>query len=261
MGSVKRVVITGGAGQISYSLLFRIAQGELFGEGQPLAMHILEIPEAMKALEGVKMELEDCSFPLLKKIEVGSDPFKIFEGADVALLVGAKPRGPGMERGDLLLENSKIFVEQGKALSDVANRDVKVLVVGNPCNTNALIALENAPKLSKKNFMAMTRLDQHRAESLLAARAGHPVKNVIIWGNHSATQVPDFTHATVEGKKLQDVIKDKEWLEKTFVERVQKRGAEVIAARGNRRRPRRRTRQSRQSNRCSNLLQKGNGSL
>lgn len=234
MDAVKKIVVTGGAGQIAYSLLFRIASGEIFGQKQKIALHILELPDAMKALEGVVMELEDCSFPLLQDIKIGSDPHELFKGVHLALLVGAKPRGPGMERKELLAENGKIFIEQGKALN-LASQDVKVLVVGNPCNTNCLIAMHYADKIPKESFFAMTRLDENRAKAMLAKKAGVAVtelKQVCVWGNHSSTQVPDFTHAKVGKKPLCDVIKDKTWLEGEFISRVQKRGAEVIAARG-----------------------------
>lgn len=230
-----RVAVTGGAGQIAYSLLFRIASGELFGSDQPIALHILELPEALQALEGVRMELDDCAYPLLKEIKIGSDPYKVFEGIHYAFLVGAKPRGPGMERGDLLKENGKIFVGQGKALNDVADPSVKVLVVGNPCNTNCLIALINAPKIPKKNFFAMMRLDQNRALFQLSQKAGVPLEEVTriaVWGNHSATQVPDFFNAHINGKPLLETIKDEAWLKGPFYETVQKRGAAIIAARG-----------------------------
>ncbi len=230
-----RVAVTGGAGQIAYSLLFRIASGEVFGLDQPLALHILEVPPSLIALGGVVMELEDCAFPLLKEIKTGCDPQKIFEGVNYAFLVGAKARGPGMERKDLLGENGKIFIEQGRALGDVAAKDPIVLVVGNPCNTNCLIALKNAPKIPISRFFAMTMLDQNRATALLAKKANvsvPDVKRVTIWGNHSSTQVPDFVNATVSGKPVLDVIKDRSWLEKEFMPQVQKRGAEVIAARG-----------------------------
>lgn len=232
---IQRIAVTGGAGQIAYSLLFRIAHGDVLGYDQPIALHILEIPEALTVLEGVKMELEDCAFPLLKEIVIGSDPRIVFKNVDYAILVGAKPRGPGMERGDLLKENAKIFIEQGAALNDVANPNVKVLVVGNPCNTNCLIAMTHAPKIPKQNFFAMTRLDQNRGISLLAAKASVPITEVshmTIWGNHSATQVPDFIHAKIGGKPAPEVIRDKTWLEETFISKVQKRGAEVIAVRG-----------------------------
>ncbi|MBI2743722.1 MAG: malate dehydrogenase [Chlamydiales bacterium] len=232
---LKRIAVTGGAGQIAYSLLFRIASGEVFGADQPIALHILEIESSIPALQGVVMELEDCAFPLLKEINIGSDPFKVFEGVNCALLVGAKPRGPGMERKDLLNENGKIFISQGKALNDVAAKDLVVLVVGNPCNTNCLITLKNAPKKDSTRFFAMTVLDQNRATAMLAKKAGvgvDAVERVTIWGNHSATQVPDFVHATISGKPATEVIKDRKWLDQEFIPRVQKRGAEVIAARG-----------------------------
>lgn len=233
--TLKRVLVTGGAGQIAYSLLFRIAAGELLGKDQPIALHVLEIPEACAALEGVKMELEDCAFPLLKEIHVGSDPLEIFRGVHYALLVGAKPRGPGMERGDLLNENGKIFVTQGKALNEVADRNVKVLVVGNPCNTNCLIAMRNAPKIPSGNFHAMMMLDQNRATSQLAHKAGISVQKIshmAVWGNHSSTQVPDFFNAQIAGAPVIDKISDKNWLENEFITNVQKRGAAIIAARG-----------------------------
>lgn len=230
-----KIAITGGAGQIAYSLLFRIASGECFGPDQEISLHILEVKEALDSLEGVKMELEDCAFPLVREIKCGSDPKELFKDVDWALLIGAKPRGPGMERKDLLNENRKIFVEQGKALNEVASRDVKVLVVGNPCNTNCWIAQKNAPQLNAKNFFAMTRLDQNRAAFQLANRAKFPLPSlskVTIWGNHSATQVPDFVNAVISGKPLLDIISDHKWLENQFVSDVQKRGAAIIAKRG-----------------------------
>lgn len=232
---LKRVAVTGGAGQIAYSLLFRIANGDLLGPEQPIALHILEVPEALNALEGVKMELQDCAFPLLKEIVIGSDPLQVFKGVDIALLVGAKPRGQGMERGDLLKDNGAIFTKQGEALNEVAHPDVKVLVVGNPCNTNCLIALSNAPKIPKKNFFAMTQLDQNRGVAQLAVKSGKDIgtiTNFTIWGNHSSTQVPDFYHAKIEGKPVTEVIRDANWLQKDFIEAIQKRGAAIIAARG-----------------------------
>lgn len=232
---LKRIAVTGGAGQIAYSLLFRLASGEALGNDQPIALHVLEIKEALPALEGVKMELEDAAFPLLKEIIIGSDPNVVFRDVDLALLVGAKPRGPGMERRDLLLENGKIFSEQGKALNKVANRKVKVLVVGNPCNTNCLIALQNAKDLPRANFHAMTRLDQNRATFQLAQKAGvniSDVKQVAIWGNHSTTMVPDFVNATIHNKPLLNVIPDRSWLEGEFLSSVQKRGAAIIEKRG-----------------------------
>lgn len=232
---LKRVAVTGGAGNIAYSLLFRIASGEMLGADQPVALHILEIEPAMQALEGVRMELDDCAFPLLKEVVIGSDPRKVFKDVDFAMLVGAKPRGPGMERGDLLTDNGKIFIGQGQALNDVASRDCKVLVVGNPCNTNCWIAMNHAPNIPRKNFLAMTRLDQNRAQTQLAQKAGveiTSVSNVTIWGNHSATQVPDFAHAKVSGRPAPEVIQDHAWLEGEFVTTVQKRGAAIISARG-----------------------------
>jgi malate dehydrogenase len=231
---IKRIAVTGGAGQIAYSLLFRIAHGDMLGYDQPIALHILELPQALKSLEGVRMELEDCAFPLLKEIQISSDPKQIFLGVDYALLVGAKPRGPGMERGDLLNENGKIFIEQGQALNDSASRDVKVLVVGNPCNTNALIAMSHAPSIPRKNFYALSRLDQNRAVSQLAIKANVDINSItkmIIWGNHSATQVPDFINARINKLPVSQVITDIKWLENNFLTNVQKRGAAVIAAR------------------------------
>jgi malate dehydrogenase len=233
--NVIKVAVTGGAGQIAYSLLFRIASGELFGLDQPVSLHILEVADVIKPLEGVVMELEDCAFPTLKNVLIGSDPNKVFREVNYAILVGAKPRGPGMERKDLLLENAKIFVEQGRALNEVASRDVQVLVVGNPCNTNCLIAIHNAPDLPKRHFQAMTRLDQNRAQYLLAKKAGVDIGDVsspIIWGNHSATQVPDYTNTYVKGKLVPESIHDKAWLENEFFSIIQKRGSAVINARG-----------------------------
>lgn len=230
-----RIAVTGGAGQIAYSLLFRIAHGDMFGSDQPVSLAILEIPDALQALEGVAMELQDCAFPLLKEVKIGSNPSEIFKDVSWALLVGAKPRGPGMERKDLLTENGKIFITQGKALNDVADKNVKVLVIGNPCNTNCLIAQHNAPDLDPKNFFAMTRLDENRAKALLAEKKGVEVERVrrmTIWGNHSATQVPDFVHAEIGGKNAADAISDKGWLEEEFIKTVQQRGAAIIKARG-----------------------------
>ncbi len=230
-----RIAITGGAGQIAYSLLFRIAAGELFGPKTPIALHFLEIPEMVGQLEGLKMELEDSAFSTVQEVKVGSDPYEIFEGIDIAFLVGAKPRGPGMERKDLLLENAKIFSAQGKALNKVANRNVQVLVVGNPCNTNCLIAIHNAPDLHPRQFTSMMRLDQNRAASMLAKRAKvsvDDISNMTVWGNHSTTQVPDFYNAKISGKPAIEVINDIPWLENEFIKAVQQRGAEVIKARG-----------------------------
>ena len=232
-----RVAVTGAAGQIGYSLLFRIAAGNMLGPDQPVILQMLEIPDdkAQKALAGVMMELDDCAFPLLHGMSAASDPKVAFKDAQVALLVGARPRGPGMERKDLLSANGKIFQPQGRALNEVAARDVRVLVVGNPANTNALIAMKNAPELKPTQFTAMMRLDHNRARSQIAAKLGKPVaavRKTIVWGNHSATQYPDLFHAECEGKKAWDQIKDQEWLEKTFIPTVQKRGAAIIEARG-----------------------------
>ncbi len=233
--AMKRVVVTGGAGQIAYNLLFRIASGEIFGKDVPVALHLLDLPAMTGALEGVVMELHDCGFELLKEIRYGSDPLKMFEDVDVALLVGSKPRGPGMERKDLLADNGKIFVSQGEALNSVAKKEVIVFVVGNPCNTNCLIAMHHAPGIPRTQFFAMTTLDQNRARFQLAHKAGvdiTAVDGVTIWGNHSATQVPDFINATIDGRPVTEVIEDRKWLEETFIPTVQKRGAAVISARG-----------------------------
>jgi malate dehydrogenase len=232
-----RVAVTGAAGQIGYSLLFRIASGEMLGKDQPVILQLLEIPDekAQKALGGVMMELDDCAFPLLAGMVPTSDPMVAFKDAEYALLVGARPRGPGMERKDLLEANGKIFGPQGKALSEVASRDVKVLVVGNPANTNCLIAMKNAPKLKPTQFTAMMRLDHNRAQTQIAQKIGKPVasiKKLTVWGNHSATQYPDIFQAEVDGKKVWPLINDQEWLEKTFIPVVQKRGAAIIDARG-----------------------------
>lgn len=231
---VIKIAVTGGAGQIAYSLLFRIASGELFGPHQPIALHILEVPEAFSALEGVVMELEDCSYPLVQKIEIGTDPHSLFRDIDLAILVGSKPRGPGMERKDLLSENGKIFIEQGKALNH-AKKDAKVFVVGNPCNTNCLIAMHHASQLPKENFFAMTRLDENRARAQLAKKAHvnvADVHRVCIWGNHSSTQVPDYHNALIKMEPASKMIKDSTWLHQEFIPLIQKRGAQVIAARG-----------------------------
>ena len=231
---ILRIGVTGGAGQIAYSLLFRIGAGELF-PGQEIALHILELEEAMPQLEGVRMELQDSAFPLLREVIIGSDPRKVFAGVNWALLVGAKPRVQGMERKDLLFDNGKIFQEQGRALSEVAAQDIRVLVVGNPCNTNCLIAIHNAKNNSPERFFAMTRLDENRAKAYLAEKAMRPVTAVsrmAIWGNHSSTQVPDFFHALIDGKQALDVLEDRAWLDGEFVKKVQTRGAEVIKARG-----------------------------
>jgi malate dehydrogenase len=232
-----RVAVTGAAGQIGYSLLFRIASGEMLGSDQPVILQLLEIPDerAQKALKGVMMELDDCAFPLLHGMVPSSDPMVAFKDVDVALLVGARPRGPGMERKDLLEANGKIFTPQGQALDRVAKRDVKVLVVGNPANTNCLIAMKNAKSLRPAQFTAMMRLDHNRAVSQIAQKIGKPlgsVRKVAVWGNHSATQYPDVLHAEVDGKKVWPMIDDQAWLEGTFIPTVQKRGAAIIEARG-----------------------------
>ncbi|MDZ7840678.1 MAG: malate dehydrogenase [Gammaproteobacteria bacterium] len=229
-----RVAVTGAAGQISYGTLFRIAAGEMLGRDQPVILQLLEITPALDALKGVVMELEDCAFPLLHDVVATDDAEEGFGDADYALLIGAKPRGPGMERKDLLQENAKIFTGQGKALNAAASRKVKVLVVGNPANTNALIAQSNAPDLDAKRFTAMTRLDHNRAIAQLAARTGShasKVERMIIWGNHSATQYPDIHHATVDGAAARDRV-DMSWVENDFIPTVQQRGAAVIKARG-----------------------------
>lgn len=230
-----RVAITGAAGQIGYSLLFRIAAGDMLGKDQPVILQLLDITPAMKALEGVIMELDDCAFPLLAGVEATDDVNVAFKDVSAALLVGAKPRGPGMERKDLLRENGPIFTSQGKALSDHAKRDVKVVVVGNPANTNCLIAMRNAPDLSPTCFSALVRLDQNRAMSQIAHKLGKPVtsvKKMTIWGNHSATQYPDAFHAEVDGKSAASLIGDQAWIEKTFLPDVQQRGKAIIDARG-----------------------------
>ena len=229
-----RVAITGAAGQIGYSLTFRIASGQMLGPDQPVSLHLLEITPALGALEGVVMELRDCAFPLLHDIVTTDKAEEAFSGADFALLVGARPRGPGMERKDLLSANAAIFSVQGKALNDHANSDVRVLVVGNPANTNALIASSNAPDLDPRQFTAMTRLDHNRAISQLAAKTDtHPteIRRMTIWGNHSATQYPDLTHATIGGNPAKDQVEEG-WVRETFIPTVQKRGAEIIKARG-----------------------------
>ena len=232
-----RVAVTGAAGQIGYSLLFRIASGEMLGKDQPVFLQLLEIPDekAQKALKGVIMEVDDCAFPLLAGMSAHSDAMSGFKDADIALLVGARPRGPGMERKDLLEANGAIFTVQGKALDAVASRNVKVLVVGNPANTNSLIAQQSAPSLPAKNFTAMMRLDHNRALSQVAAKIGKPVasiKKMTIWGNHSATQYPDLFNAEVDGQKVWPMINDQAWLETNFIPTVQKRGAAIIEARG-----------------------------
>jgi malate dehydrogenase len=234
MKSPVRVSITGAAGQIGYQLAFRIASGQMLGSDQPVTLQLLEIPPALGALEGVAMELNDCAFPTLEGIVTSDQPEVAFRDSHYALLVGAKPRGPGMERGDLLLENAKIFSVQGKALNEHASREVKVLVVGNPANTNALIAQRNAPDLDPANFTAMTRLDHNRALSQLGEKTGMHVSGIrrmTIWGNHSATQYPDIHHALVDGKPAGELV-SKEWMAEEFIPTVQQRGAAIIKARG-----------------------------
>jgi malate dehydrogenase len=229
-----RVTITGAAGQISYSLIFRIASGSMLGPDQPVILQLLEITPAMPALQGVVMELNDCAFPLVHGVVATDKPEEAFAGADYALLVGARPRGPGMERKDLLTANAAIFSVQGKALDQHASRDVRVLVVGNPANTNALIAASNARSLDPKQFTAMMRLDHNRAMSQLAAKTGAhttDVEKMIVWGNHSATQYPDISHATVKGKAAKSLV-DQAWLEADFIPTVQQRGAAIIKTRG-----------------------------
>ncbi|RKT78308.1 malate dehydrogenase (NAD) [Terracoccus luteus] len=230
-----KVAVTGAAGQIGYSLLFRIASGALLGPDTPVELRLLEITPALKTLEGVVMELDDCAFPTLTKVEIGDDPTKVFDGVNHALLVGARPRGPGMERGDLLEANGGIFAPQGKALNEVAADDVHITVTGNPANTNALIAMSNAPDIPTEQFSALTRLDHNRAISQLAARLGVPVTDITkmtIWGNHSATQYPDLFHAEVAGRNAAEAVGDQDWLENTFIPTVAKRGAAIIEARG-----------------------------
>jgi malate dehydrogenase len=229
-----RVAVTGAAGQISYSLLFRIASGQLLGTDQPVILQLLEIPPAMEALSGVVMELHDCAFELVQEIVATDDPNVAFKDADYALLVGSRPRGPGMERKDLLEANAAIFSVQGKSLNDHASRDVRVLVVGNPANTNSLIAQRNAPDLDPRNFTAMTRLDHNRAVTQLAQKTGKHVvgvKGLAIWGNHSATQYPDISHASIDGIAADSLV-DQSWVEETFIPTVQQRGAAIIKARG-----------------------------
>ncbi len=232
-----RVAVTGAAGQIGYALLFRIASGEMLGKDQPVILQLLEIPDekAQKALKGVMMELEDCAFPLLAGMEAHADPMTAFKDTDYALLVGARPRGPGMERADLLAANAQIFTAQGKALDKVASRDVKVLVVGNPANTNAYIAMKSAPSLPRENFTAMLRLDHNRAASQIAAKTGGKVgeiEKLTVWGNHSPTMYADYRFATIGGKNVKDLINDQVWNADTFLPTVGKRGAAIIEARG-----------------------------
>ena len=235
MNAPIRVAVTGAAGQIGYSLLFRIAAGEMFGTHQPLILHLLEVPPAMPALLGLAMELEDGGFKLLKGVVPTSSLEEGFRGVNCVLLVGAAPRKPGMERKDLLGVNGKIFVEQGRALQKYAAPDVRILVVGNPCNTNALIAMHNAPDIPRDRFFAMTRLDENRAKAQLAKKAGldvTAVTNVCIWGNHSSTQYPDFYNAKLKGQPVTQVIKDEAWLKGEFITSVQQRGAAILKARG-----------------------------
>ena len=235
MSTPVKVAVTSAAGQIGYSLLFRIASGSMLGPDQPLELRLLEITPALSALEGVVMELDDCAFPLLTKIEIGDDPKMIFDGVNLACLVGARPRTKGMERRDLLEANGGIFKPQGEALNNNAADDVKVLVTGNPANTNALIAMRNAPDIPAERFHALTRLDHNRAIAQLAAKTGATVNDIThmtIWGNHSATQYPDLFNTLVRGQNAAELINDQEWLESTFLPTVQKRGAAVIEARG-----------------------------
>jgi malate dehydrogenase len=232
-----RVAVTGAAGQIGYALLFRIAAGEMLGKDQPVILQLLEIPDekAQKALKGVMMELEDCAFPLLAGMQAHSDPSAAFKDTDYALLVGARPRGPGMERKDLLAANAQIFTAQGKALDQSASRNVRVLVVGNPANTNAYIAMKSAPSLPRKNFTAMLRLDHNRALSQIAAKTGKPVSSIeklCVWGNHSPTMYADYRFATIDGQSVKDMINDQAWNKDVFLPTVGKRGAAIIEARG-----------------------------
>lgn len=235
MNSPVKVAVTGAAGQIGYSLLFRIASGNLLGKDTPVELRLLEITPALGALEGVVMELDDCAFPLLSKVEIGDDPDVVFDGVNVALLVGARPRTKGMERGDLLEANGAIFTAQGKALNDHAADDIRITVTGNPANTNALIAMKNAPNIPADRFTALTRLDHNRAISQLAAKTGAKVSDIskmTIWGNHSATQYPDIFHAEIAGRNAAEVVGDQAWIENDFIPTVAKRGAAIIEARG-----------------------------
>lgn len=235
MNTPVKVAVTGAAGQIGYSLLFRIASGELLGKDTPVQLRLLEITPALKTLEGVVMELDDCAFPLLSGIEIGDDPNVVFDGANVALLVGARPRSAGMERGDLLEANGAIFTAQGKALNDHAADDIRITVTGNPANTNALIAMSNAKDIPAQRFSALTRLDHNRAMAQLSAKVGAPVTEIshmTIWGNHSATQYPDLFNAKVAGRNAAEAVGDQDWLENTFIPTVAKRGAAIIEARG-----------------------------
>ncbi len=235
MSNPVKVTVTGAAGQIGYAILFRIAAGEMLGEGTPVELRLLEIPDAIGAAEGTAMELDDCAFPLLRKIEISDDPKVAFEGCNIGLLIGARPRGKGMERSDLLEANGGIFKPQGEAINSGAADDVKVLVVGNPANTNCLIAKSHAPDVPAERFTAMTRLDHNRAIAQLANKLGlgvEAVTNMTVWGNHSTTQYPDLVHAKVDGKSAWDEVDDEAWIADEFIPRVAKRGAEVIEARG-----------------------------
>lgn len=230
-----KVAVTGAAGQIGYSLLFRLASGDLLGKDTPIELRLLEIPQALKTLEGVVMEIDDCAFPTLAGVQIGDDATTVFDGVNLALLVGARPRSKGMERGDLLEANGAIFTAQGKALNEVAADDVRIGVTGNPANTNALIAMSNAPDIPRERFSALTRLDHNRALSQLAAKTGSRVgdiKKLTIWGNHSATQYPDIFHAEISGRNAAEVVDDQDWIAGDFIPTVAKRGAAIIEARG-----------------------------
>jgi len=230
-----RVAVTGPAGQIGYSLIFPIANGDVFGKDTPVILQLLELPAALQGLKGVEMELRDCGFPLLQDVVVTDDDRTAFKDADAVFLVGSKPRGPGMERSDLLKDNGRIFIGQGAAIDEVASPDARILVVGNPCNTNAYIASQKATRIPRANFTAMTRLDQNRALAQIAAKAGvgvGAIGNLAVWGNHSPTMYPDFTNTTINGRKLTDVITDHEWLNGAFLKTVQQRGKAIIDARG-----------------------------
>ncbi|MDO4434048.1 MAG: malate dehydrogenase [Alysiella sp.] len=235
MKSPVRVAVTGAAGQIGYALLFRIASGEMLGKDQPVILQLLDLPQAQNAVKGVMMELQDCAFPLLADMIASDDPEVAFKDADIAILVGARPRGPGMERADLLQANAQIFTVQGAALNKVASRDVKVLVVGNPANTNAYIAMKSAPDLPAKNFTAMLRLDHNRAASQIAEKTGKAVRDIeklCVWGNHSPTMYADYRFATINGESVKEMINDQEWNANVFLPTVGKRGAAIIEARG-----------------------------
>ncbi len=229
-----RVAVTGAAGQIGYAMLFRIARGDFLGADQPVILHLLEVPMAMDAVRGVQMELDDCAFPLLHDIFISSDADLAFRDVDYAFLVGAKPRGPGMERKDLIMDNGKIFSPQGKAINEYASREIKVLVVGNPANTNCLIAMSHAPDINPRQFTSMTRLDHNRASSQLAQKCDlsvNDIRHIAVWGNHSSTQYPDITHATVRGQSALELV-DEDWLKNYFIPTVQQRGAAIIQTRG-----------------------------